>query len=82
MRVVGAGTMGCGIAAGFIANGCEVVLLVRDASRGEAVQRQTLALLGSPATAPQREAFTVTWTPQAARADCEQRLAGALRLLQ
>lgn len=57
--VIGAGTMGCGIAAGFVAHGCDVMLLVRDGSRCETAQRQTLALLDSATTAPERGALTV-----------------------
>ncbi len=59
VRVIGAGTMGCGIAAGFIAHGCDVALLVREASGCEAAQRRTLALLGSSGALPQRGALTL-----------------------
>ncbi len=47
VAVVGAGTMGCGIAAGFVANDCDVVLLVRDAGRAQVGQTTTLALAES-----------------------------------
>jgi 3-hydroxybutyryl-CoA dehydrogenase len=46
VAVIGGGTMGCGIAAGFVAQGCSVVLLVRDVSRAEAARGKTLAPLG------------------------------------
>ena len=54
VAVIGAGTMGCGIAAGFVAQGCDVVLLVREASRADAARSQTLALVGQ---VPQRPAL-------------------------
>jgi 3-hydroxybutyryl-CoA dehydrogenase len=47
VAVIGAGTMGCGIAAGFVAQGCDVVLLLRDAARANACQATTLALAES-----------------------------------
>jgi 3-hydroxybutyryl-CoA dehydrogenase len=59
VAIIGAGTMGCGIAAGFVAHGGDVALLVRDASRAESAQRQTLGLLNGSATAAQRQALTV-----------------------
>jgi 3-hydroxybutyryl-CoA dehydrogenase len=40
VAVVGAGTMGCGIAAGFVAHGCDVAVLVRNAQRCAAVTEQ------------------------------------------
>jgi 3-hydroxybutyryl-CoA dehydrogenase len=40
VAVVGAGTMGCGIAAGFVAHGCDVAVLVRNAARCAAVLEQ------------------------------------------
>ena len=43
--VIGAGTMGHGIAAGFVARGCEVLLLLRDASRSDAVSQDVMALV-------------------------------------
>ena len=46
IAVIGAGTMGCGIAAGFTAQGCDVALLVRDASQADAARGRTLVLLG------------------------------------
>jgi 3-hydroxybutyryl-CoA dehydrogenase len=49
IAVIGAGTMGCGIAAGFVAQGCDVVLLVREASAADAARAKTLALLGPAA---------------------------------
>jgi ketopantoate reductase len=33
VMIVGAGAMGCGIAAGFVAHGRDVTLLVREAAR-------------------------------------------------
>jgi len=44
VTIVGAGTMGCGIAAGFLAQGHEVSVLVRDAQRCKAVQEQIVQL--------------------------------------
>jgi 3-hydroxybutyryl-CoA dehydrogenase len=40
IAVVGAGTMGCGIAAGFVAHGSDVAVLVRNAQRSSAVMEQ------------------------------------------
>ncbi len=57
--VIGGGTMGCGIAAGFVAHGADVVLLVRDDARREAARRQTLELVGSIASAPPRGTLSV-----------------------
>jgi 3-hydroxybutyryl-CoA dehydrogenase len=45
--VVGAGLMGCGIAAGMLAHGRRSVLLVRDAARADAARQQTLELLAA-----------------------------------
>ena len=43
--------MGCGIAAGFVAHGCDVALLARDAARFDTLRNQTLALVASLGTA-------------------------------
>ncbi len=59
VRIIGAGTMGCGIAAGFVAHGCEVVLLVREAAGCEAAKRRTLALLGGAGGAQQPGVLTL-----------------------
>ena len=51
VAVLGGGTMGCGIAAGFLAHGIEVALLARDPARFDAIRGATLALaadLGTP----------------------------------
>ena len=51
VAVLGGGTMGCGIAAGFLAHGIEVALLARDPARFDAIRAATLALaadLGTP----------------------------------
>jgi 3-hydroxybutyryl-CoA dehydrogenase len=51
--IIGGGVMGCGIAAGFHANGCDVNLLLRDAARADDVECQVLSLsrsLGSAIT--------------------------------
>lgn len=42
--VVGTGIMGCGIAAGFLATGAQVLLLGRNPQGGEAARARTLAL--------------------------------------
>jgi 3-hydroxybutyryl-CoA dehydrogenase len=48
--VIGAGTMGRGIAAGFVARGYRVTLLLRDAGRGAAASNDVLALARSIAS--------------------------------
>jgi 3-hydroxybutyryl-CoA dehydrogenase len=50
VAVIGGGTMGCGIAAGFLAHGWDVALLARDPARFDAVRAQTLALAATLAT--------------------------------
>ena len=50
VTVIGGGVMGCGIAAGFIAHGCEVALLAREPARFDAIRAQTLALAATLAT--------------------------------
>ena len=55
--VVGAGLMGRGIAAGFVARGHDTVLLVRDPAAGPQARRQTLALVDDLPAAPQRGAL-------------------------
>ena len=45
--VIGGGIMGCGIAAGFLARGHDVTLLIRDAERGEATHRRSMQLAAS-----------------------------------
>ena len=47
VTVIGAGTMGCGIAAGFLAHGVEVALLARDSARFSAMASETNALAAS-----------------------------------
>jgi 3-hydroxybutyryl-CoA dehydrogenase len=59
VRVIGAGIMGCGIAAGFVAEGHDVVLLVRDAARSHDVPRQTLVLLDSLGGSRHADALSV-----------------------
>ena len=50
VTVIGAGTMGCGIAAGFLAHGIDVALLARDASRFDVIAQPTRALAAGIAT--------------------------------
>ena len=50
VTVIGGGVMGCGIAAGFIAHGCEVALLAREPARFDAIRAQTLALAATLST--------------------------------
>ena len=47
VTVIGAGTMGCGIAAGFLAHGVDVALLAREPARFAAFEGQTHALAAS-----------------------------------
>lgn len=60
--IVGAGLMGSGIAAGFVAHGCRTVLLVRDGARCRAVAEQTLNLVDSIATTRSRGGLSVEAT--------------------
>jgi 3-hydroxybutyryl-CoA dehydrogenase len=60
--VFGGGIMGCGIAAGFVANGWGAVLLVREAARCDAVRRMTLELLDGMDAAPRASALSVQVT--------------------
>ena len=57
--VVGGGMMGCGISAGFVAQGCAVTLLLREGSRCDAVHNRTLVLLRERDAAPQPAALAV-----------------------
>ncbi|MEO6407352.1 MAG: 3-hydroxyacyl-CoA dehydrogenase NAD-binding domain-containing protein [Burkholderiaceae bacterium] len=59
VTVIGAGTMGCGIAAGFLAHGVEVALLARDASRFEAIANQTRSLAASVRTSTPHGGLTL-----------------------
>ena len=59
VTVIGGGVMGCGIAAGFIAHGCEVALLAREPGRFDAIRAQTLALAASLATQGPHGALTL-----------------------
>ena len=59
VTVIGGGVMGCGIAAGFIAHGCEVALLAREPAGFDAIRAQTLALTASLATQGPHGALTL-----------------------
>lgn len=59
VAVIGGGTMGCAIAAGFIAHGCDVALLVRDPARFDATREAALALVDSIAPVGARGALTL-----------------------
>ena len=59
VTVIGGGVMGCGIAAGFIAHGCEVALLAREPARFDAIRAQTLALAATLATPGPHGALTL-----------------------
>ncbi len=54
VTVIGAGTIGCGIAAGFLAHGVEVELIARDATRFAQFEAQTKAAADSIATSVRR----------------------------
>jgi 3-hydroxybutyryl-CoA dehydrogenase len=57
--VVGAGIMGCGIAAGFLAHGWRAVLLVRESARGESARSITAGLLDSLGASARADALSV-----------------------
>jgi 3-hydroxybutyryl-CoA dehydrogenase len=57
--VVGGGIMGCGIAAGFLARGWSVALLVREPSRCTEARDKTASLLASLGEAARADALSV-----------------------